>query len=54
MCEKCGWEMEGACSEKCKNEPTKRLYDGTGYYQKKPNGYDPYKGLKRKKLIRKI
>lgn len=47
ICEKCGWELEGACSEPCKENPEKRPYDGTGYYQKKTNGYNPYKGLHR-------
>lgn len=50
MCEKCGWEMEGACSEQCKTHPDKRHYDGSGYYAKKLNGYNPYKGLKRKSV----
>lgn len=36
ICEKCGWEMEGACSPACKAHPEKRPYDGTGYYQKIP------------------
>lgn len=49
VCEKCGWEMEGACSEACKEHPEKRPYDGTGYYQKHTNGYNPYKGLVRSK-----
>lgn len=49
MCEKCGWEMEGACSNTCKDHPDKRVYDGTGYYPRKLNGYNPYKGLKRPK-----
>lgn len=48
MCEKCGEEMEGACSASCKSHPEKRPYDGTGYYQKETNGYNPYKGLFRK------
>ena len=48
MCEKCGQEMEGACSEACKSHPEKRPYDGSGYYQKETNGYNPYKGLYRK------
>jgi UPF0176 protein len=48
MCEKCGAEMEGACSETCKAHPEKRPYNGTGYYQKETNGYNPYKGLYRK------
>ncbi len=33
MCESCGWEWDGACSEACKHE-AKRAYDGTGYYTK--------------------
>lgn len=45
ICEKCGWEMEGACSEACQKHPEKRPYDGTGYYQRSANGYNPYKGL---------
>lgn len=49
MCEKCGWEMKGACNETCKSMPDIRKYDGTGYYQKISNGYNPYIGLVRKK-----
>jgi UPF0176 protein len=48
MCEECANKMEGACSEVCKAVPNKRFYDGTGYYQRKTNSYNPYKGLKRK------
>jgi len=51
ICEECGWKMEGACSEECKAHPEKRPYDGTGYYQKVMNGYDPYRGLYRNKKI---
>jgi UPF0176 protein len=40
--------MEGACSVECKENPEKRPYDGTGYYQKNTNGYNPYKGLIRR------
>lgn len=47
ICEKCGWEYEGACSEECKHHPDKREYDGTGYYQTEMNGYNPYRGLNR-------
>lgn len=47
ICEACGWEKEGACSDECKSHPEKRPYDGTGYYAKELNGYNPYKGLKR-------
>jgi UPF0176 protein len=49
ICEKCGWEMEGACSPECKAHPEKRPYNGTGYYVKDPNGYNPYLNAKRKK-----
>jgi len=48
ICEDCGWTLDGACSEACKCHPEKRVYDGTGYYQSKLNGYNPYIGLKRK------
>lgn len=34
LCESCGWKMEGACSEACMTAPNKRVYDGTGYYQR--------------------
>lgn len=39
----------GCCSEACMHHPDVRDYDGTGYYQKNVNGYDPYKGLARSK-----
>ena len=48
ICENCGWEMEGACSVECKEHPQKRPYDGTGYYLKKLNGYDPFLNVYRK------
>ena len=34
LCEECGWKMEGCCSEACMKAPAKRVYDGTGYYQR--------------------
>jgi UPF0176 protein len=49
VCENCGWEMEGSCSDECKQVPDKRVYDGTGYYAKVMNGYYPLKGIKRNK-----
>jgi len=49
ICEDCGWEMDGACSQDCKEHPRKRPYDGTGYYPTRMNGYNPYKGLHRDK-----
>mgnify|MGYP001800238134 CR=1 FL=1 len=39
---------KGCCSEACMHNPDARPYDGTGFYQKKMNGYNPYKGLRRK------
>jgi UPF0176 protein len=51
ICEDCGWKLEGACSEDCKCHPEKRPYNGSGYYAKELNGYNPVKGLKRKSLL---
>ena len=39
---------DGCCSEACMNAPKVRDYDGSGYYQRKTNGYSPYKAVKRK------
>jgi UPF0176 protein len=47
MCEACGEKMDGACTEECRTHPAKRPYDGTGFYQKELNGYDPYRGIMR-------
>ncbi|WP_207435478.1 rhodanese-related sulfurtransferase [Sabulibacter ruber] len=49
ICQECGVKMDGACSTTCQEHPDKRPYDGTGYYQKNTNGYNPYKGLNRRK-----
>jgi len=49
ICEKCGWEMNGACSNECKDHPEIRAYDGTGYYAKQSNGYNPYHHVLRPK-----
>jgi UPF0176 protein len=49
ICESCGWEKQGACSDACMTHSEKRPYDGTGYYAKEMNGYDPFKNVKRKK-----
>ena len=38
----------GCCSEECMNNPDSRPYDGTGFYQRKMNGYNPYKNSKRR------
>jgi UPF0176 protein len=34
LCEECGWQMKGCCSEACLSSSTLRVYDGTGYYSK--------------------
>lgn len=47
ICENCGWEMEGACSQTCKDNPRKRVYNGSGSYPKQLNGYNPMIGVKR-------
>lgn len=38
----------GCCSANCQKNPDTRPYDGSGYYQKHTNSYNPYKGLNRK------
>lgn len=49
ICEKCGWEYEGACSTECKENPKKREYDGTGYYMKVSAPQAPSKPSKKPK-----
>ena len=36
----------GCCSEKCLKSDKVRKFDGTGFYEKKLNGYNPYQVLK--------
>jgi len=45
ICTTCGITYEGACSERCKVHPSKRPYNGTGYYTKQLNGYNPHKAI---------
>ncbi len=47
MSEEAGWLMDGCCSDACRENPGRRLYDGTGYYQKQTNHYNPENGVKR-------
>jgi UPF0176 protein len=54
ICEECGWRMEGACSEACQENPEKRPYNGTGYYQKNTNAYNPYNSIIRKSELAEI
>jgi UPF0176 protein len=46
ICDKCGWELEGGCSEDCRTHPQKRPYDGTGYYARATDNYTPLFGYK--------
>lgn len=48
FCEKCGDEMQGACSDECLKHPRKRPYDGTGYYLKNTTYIPPRKHKKQK------
>ncbi len=41
---------DGCCSEECMNNPQVREYDGSGYYQRNTNGYNPFKSAIRKKV----
>jgi len=43
--------FNGCCSESCENNKKTRKYNGTGYYQKKINGYNPYIGHKNKSRL---
>jgi len=45
LCEACGEELQGACSEACATNPDKRVYDGTGSYPKLSNHYNPAQGF---------
>jgi UPF0176 protein len=51
ICDSCGIELQGACSEACAAHPKKRPYNQRGYYVTELNGYVPglgYPGIKRK------
>jgi UPF0176 protein len=52
LCEQCGTEMEGTCSEACKCAPNRRPYDGTGYYARKSDHYSPWQGFKNLERVR--
>lgn len=45
ICASCAEKMQGACSPECMNHPQKRPFEPTGYYAKKTNGYNPYRGM---------
>lgn len=48
ICEDCAHQYQGACSKECQDHPQKRPYNEKGYYPKELNGYNPYRGIKRK------
>ena len=52
LCENCGEEMDGTCSEACKCAPNKRPYDGTGYHTRKSNHYSLWQGFKNLKRVK--
>lgn len=48
ICPDCGVAYQGACSKRCREHPDKRPFRVSGYYQKSLNGYNPYRGIRRK------
>ncbi len=46
LCHNCGWQHQGTCADACLTDPTRRPYDGTGYYSKHSPGYTPLQGYK--------
>ena len=51
LSEKGAKKFNGCCSKKCMLSPNVRKYDGTGFYQRKMNGYNPLIGAKNKSRI---
>ncbi|GJM27606.1 MAG: rhodanese-related sulfurtransferase [Cyclobacteriaceae bacterium] len=47
ICPDCANSYQGACSRECLEHPDKRPFNGSGYYQKSLNGYNPYRGIRR-------
>ena len=54
ICENCGIEMEGTCSETCKETPNRRPYDGTGNYARKSDNYSPWQGFKNLERLKNL
>ena len=46
-------KFKGCCSKECMLSPKIRKYDGTGFYQRKMNGYNPYIGYRNKSSMKK-
>ena len=40
-------KYDGCCSEDCLEKGDVRKFNGTGFYQKELNGYNPYIGLRK-------
>ena len=49
VCEACGGQLQGACSEACRTAPEKRPCDGSGFYPKNTQAYNPALALERYK-----
>lgn len=47
LCDDCCEKHEGTCSDACHAHPDRRTWDGTGFYPRKSNGYDPTNNAKR-------
>lgn len=45
LCDDCGHQHAGTCSDACKSDPHLRPYDGTGYYSKQSASYTPVQGF---------
>lgn len=50
LCDACCDEHEGTCSQACHDHPERRAWDGTGFYPRKSNGYDPTNNSRRLKF----
>jgi len=46
-------KFKGCCSKECMLSPKIRKYDGTGFYQRKMNGYNPYIGYRNRLSMKK-
>ena len=53
LSEKGAEKFKGCCSKECMLSPKIRKYDGTGFYQRKMNGYNPYLGYRNKSSMKK-
>ena len=53
LSEKGAEKFKGCCSKECMLSPKIRKYDGTGFYQRKMNGYNPYIGYRNKSSMKK-